>query len=202
MRTNSLVIIIILLGAWACKQSPKTPEWQCEKYWYYLRGMHQEVYYLPLIVDRSSQGLIYNTPFDTSTYVIDQNEPSKTRYHSPYSSEKTFYFVCSDTLITKGSPIVIYQFSTADGGIDFVTEHYYTPEFGFFFIRSTAWPNYRILQFSDGKKSEMIWDLVHQLHPQIETSLRLAGVDKGYEHLRNSNYRLVEWNWRENSKSH
>ena len=86
----------------------------------------------------------------------------------------------------------VYQFSTADGGIDFGSEHYWSEQLGFFFIRGTYWSNYRVLQFSDEEKNEEVWQIVKALYPRIKDNLRLAGSTEGMEHLRQKQFRTIE----------
>jgi hypothetical protein len=96
------------------------------------------------------------------------------------------------TISIDGKEIIVYQFSTADGSIDSGSEHYWNEQFGFFFVRGTFWPIYRVLQFSDVEKNKEVWGIVKSLYPRIKENLRLAGSLEGMEHLRQNQFKTIE----------
>lgn len=200
---TALLILSFCLAS--CRQKEQQNEeanWPHELYWYFLRGTHQEVYYLPLKIAKANKDtsikFIYQTPFDTSTYTISIKHPKRASLLSPSYTDSLFYFVSKHAVpVVGGKDFMVYQFSKADGMIDGGTEHYWNERFGFFFIRGTTWSSYRVLQFEDEEKNKEVWELVKTLHPRIEQNLKLAGVQQATEHIRQAHHTVVGWNWRE-----
>lgn len=196
MNRIVLSLIAFIFCLISCKQQQEETSLPHELYWQVIRGTHQEIYYLPLIVEQrindSAFTAIYRTTFDTTTYFFNTRKPESASIKSEYEDQKLFYLVERHTIPVDGKEIEVYQFSTADGGIDFGSEHYWSEQLGFFFIRATYWSNYRVLQFSDEEKNKRIWNIVKSLHPKIEDNLRFAGSLEGLEHSRQKQFKTIK----------
>lgn len=195
MNKKISILIFLLLSLFSCKQQKDEHSVPYEQYWQVIRGAHPEIYYLPLTVEQTIYNgysvLTYQSQFNSSIYTIDTRNPQKSEFKSSNFNEKLFNLVAKHNLSVEGKDFKVYQFSTADGTIDFGSEHYWNKQLGFFFIRGTYWSNFSVLQFSDEEKNKEVWKIVHQLYPTIETSLKLAGVKKGFEHIRQEHQKVI-----------
>lgn len=180
----------------SCNQQKEELSWPHELYWQAVRGTHQEIYYLPLTIRQtvkdSTSNTTYQTLFDTITYFINTKEPEIAAINSTYEDQKLFNFVEKHTVPVNGKEMIVYQFSIADGTIDSGSEHYWSEQLGFFFVRGTSWSNYRVLQFTEEEKNKEVWQIVKTLYPRINESLRLAGSPEGLEHTRQKQYIIIK----------
>lgn len=196
MNRNTLSLLVFIFCLISCSQQKEEVVWPHELYWQAVRGTHQEIYYLPLTIEQtlkdSTTIITYRTLFDTTTYSINTKKPEIAAINSTYEDQKLFNFVEMHNVPVNGKEMEVYQFSTADGGIDFGSEHYWSEELGFFFVRGTSWSNYRVLQYSDVEKNKEVWQIVKTLYPRIKENLRLAGSTEGMEHLRQKQFRTIE----------
>ncbi|MHA6250181.1 hypothetical protein ACXYMU_19765 [Pontibacter sp. CAU 1760] len=196
MNRIVLPLLVFIFCLTSCSQQKEEEVWPHELYWQAVRGTHQEIYYLPLTIEQktnnSTSTTTYRTLFDTTTYFINIKKPEIAAINSTYEDQKLFNFVENHSIPVNGKEMEVYQFSTADGSIDFGSEHYWSEQLGFFFVRGTSWSNYRVLQYSDVEKNKEVWQIVKALHPRIKDNLRLAGSTEGMEHLRQKQFRTIE----------
>ncbi|POY34680.1 hypothetical protein C3K47_19050 [Solitalea longa] len=112
-----------------------------------------------------TEKLIYKSPFDTVTYILNQAKPELSKFIAPYKGSENFKFVKDSVVVLDSKLFKILHFKMATGVMDIVVEHYWTSDFGVFMVHSSTWPNIGILQSRNQAKNREILGLVKAICP-------------------------------------
>ncbi|MBC5773915.1 hypothetical protein H8S95_07555 [Pontibacter sp. KCTC 32443] len=189
-KCRAILFAFSFVALFACDKK------ESEFYWQVIRTDLQEVSYIPLEIEKhetdSAIVIKYFSPFDSLNYFFDPKAPDQANNIFPYVGHKgVFKFVKKHSIKVDDKAYSIYQYSTKDGTIDAGSEHYWTKELGFFFIRATYWYNYHILQSTDEEKSQKIWRIIKEVHPEIKESFNLLKFEEGKEHIIQKHHRVI-----------